>query len=141
MSIVYKLIAEGLIDKEDLNIIKSIDNNSNKVFVNDNDDDDIVSIDYDSSSDYVDEGCDSDSDSDDSDYSVEKEENDEYEYEYADMPNLIHVDDLSEVDKLTDRVWGLETSISQISSMVKTLFDNLSFKNKKRKLEPLRKTI
>lgn len=48
-------------------------------------------------------------------------------------------DDESEVEKLTERVWSLETSVSEISSMVKNIFGLLSDKkssNKKRK--PLR---
>ena len=45
-------------------------------------------------------------------------------------------DDESEVDKLAERVWSLETSVSEISSMVKNIFGLLSDKkssNKKRK--------
>jgi uncharacterized protein (UPF0335 family) len=48
-------------------------------------------------------------------------------------------DDESEVEKLAERVWSLETSVSEISSMVKNIYGLLSDKkssNKKRK--PLR---
>jgi len=48
-------------------------------------------------------------------------------------------DDESEVEKLAERVWSLETSVSEISSMVKNIYGFLSNKkssNKKRK--PLR---
>jgi len=41
-------------------------------------------------------------------------------------------DDISEVDKLTERVWNLETSVSQINSLVKQMFDEMvSRKNAK----------
>ena len=44
-------------------------------------------------------------------------------------------DDESEVEKLTERVWSLETSVGEISSMVKNIYSMLSAKqsNKKRK--------
>jgi hypothetical protein len=47
-------------------------------------------------------------------------------------------DDMSEVDKLTERVWNLETSVSEISSMVKQMFDTMVSK-KSPKRQPLRK--
>jgi hypothetical protein len=34
-------------------------------------------------------------------------------------------DDQSDVDRLTERVWNLETSVSEINSMVKQMFDNM----------------
>jgi hypothetical protein len=34
-------------------------------------------------------------------------------------------DDISEVDKLTERVWNLETSVNQINSLVKQMFDEM----------------
>jgi hypothetical protein len=48
-------------------------------------------------------------------------------------------EDISEVDKLTERVWSLETSVGEIGTMVKSLFDKLVVKNTSKKLQPLRK--
>ena len=47
-------------------------------------------------------------------------------------------EDVSEVDKLTERVWSLETSVGEIGTMVKSLFDKL-VTTKTKKLQPLRK--
>jgi hypothetical protein len=48
-------------------------------------------------------------------------------------------DVVSEVDKLTDRVWNLETSVSDIRGMVKSMFDTLVVSQKHHKRDPLRK--
>ena len=48
-------------------------------------------------------------------------------------------DDVSEVDKLTERVWNLETSVSDIRGMVKSMFDTLVVQQKQTKRDPLRK--
>jgi len=48
-------------------------------------------------------------------------------------------DDESEVEKLAERVWSLETSVSEISSMVKNIYGLLSDKNSSnKKRKPLR---
>ena len=47
-------------------------------------------------------------------------------------------DDESEVEKLTERVWSLETSVSEISSMVKNIYSMLSAKQSNKKRKPLR---
>jgi len=51
-------------------------------------------------------------------------------------------DDESEVEKLTERVWSLETTVSEISSVVKNIFNILSYKqtSKSSKRKPLRAT-
>jgi hypothetical protein len=49
-------------------------------------------------------------------------------------------DDESEVEKLTERVWSLETSVSEISSMVKNIYGMLSAKQSSKKRKPLRNT-
>ena len=73
-------------------------------------------------------------DDDDEDYQFEDHDQDKDDDDIS--------DDESEVDKLTERVWSLETSVSEISSMVKNIYSILSGKdtnnqtNKKRK--PLR---
>ena len=47
-------------------------------------------------------------------------------------------DDESEVEKLTERVWSLETSVGEISSMVKNIYSMLSVKQSNKKRKPLR---
>ena len=49
-------------------------------------------------------------------------------------------DDESEVEKLTERVWSLETSVGEISSMVKNIYSMLSVKQSNKKRKPLRNT-
>ena len=43
------------------------------------------------------------------------------------------VDDISEVDKLTERVWNLETNVNQINSLVKQMFDEMVAKKNTKK--------
>ena len=68
------------------------------------------------------------------------DDDEEYQFvEEAESDDDDISDDESEVEKLTERVWSLETSVSEISSMVKNIYGLLSDKkssNKKRK--PLR---
>jgi hypothetical protein len=142
MSIVYKLQSEGLVS--DITVEQYKLKNKNNKKGNKDEELDVLSYDNDSSSDYVDDGDISEEDSD-SEYEVEKTQtqDSDSEDEYADMPDLVDADDISEVDKLTDRVWSLETSVNQIGNMVKTLFDQLSSNkktSKKKKLSPLRKS-
>jgi hypothetical protein len=66
-------------------------------------------------------------------------DDDDEEYQFAESADDDISDDESEVEKLAERVWSLETSVSEISSMVKNIYGLLSDKkssNKKRK--PLR---
>jgi hypothetical protein len=49
-------------------------------------------------------------------------------------------DDASEVEKLSERVWSLETAVTDIKDMVQHLFNNLVSSNQK-KLKPLRKQM
>lgn len=44
----------------------------------------------------------------------------------------------SEIDKLTERVWGLETSVEQISTMVKQMFDKMVVNNRSNSRTKLR---
>jgi hypothetical protein len=46
----------------------------------------------------------------------------------------------SEVDKLTERVWNLETSVTDIKGMVKSMFDTLVQKKQQPKRASLRKS-
>jgi len=67
------------------------------------------------------------------------DDDDEYQFDGAESADDDISDDESEVEKLAERVWSLETSVSEISSMVKNIYGLLSDKkssNKKRK--PLR---
>jgi len=48
-------------------------------------------------------------------------------------------DDTSAVDKLVDRVWNLETTVSDISSMVKQMFNAMAESKASKKRQPLRK--
>jgi hypothetical protein len=54
---------------------------------------------------------------------------------YSEWENCTHisdssVDDVSEVDKLNDRVWHLETSVEEISGHVKDMLNCLATNNK-----------
>jgi hypothetical protein len=66
---------------------------------------------------------------DDDDDDDEEDDDDEYE-----------PDDASEVEKLSERVWSLETAVTDIKDMVQHLFNNLVSSNQK-KLKPLRKQM
>ena len=59
-----------------------------------------------------------------------------YDSDYVDEE--IYSDDESEVDKLTERVWNLETSVKDIGTMVSKMFNSWVSK-KSTKREPLRK--
>jgi len=68
---------------------------------------------------------------------------DEYNKSYqCDMAVTVEdcSDDVSEVDKLTERVWNLETSVTDIKGMVKNMFDTLVQKKNNNQLAPLRKS-
>jgi len=52
--------------------------------------------------------------------------------------NAMTNDDISEVDKLTERVWNLETSLSEIGLLVKQMFDGMLAKKTVKK-SPLRR--
>jgi hypothetical protein len=120
-AILYKLESEGLIDSW----------NSARGFVSQDYQNSVSSnkepVNYDEAED-VEECCGGD---DDEEYQfVEDAESDDDDIS----------DDESEVEKLTERVWTLETSVSEISSMVKSIYGMLSAKqsNKSAKRKPLR---
>ena len=73
------------------------------------------------------ECCDNDSEyvGDEEDEEEEEDEDEEEE------------EDVSEVEKLSDRVWSLETAVTDIKDMVQHLFNNMVSSNQK-KLKPLR---
>jgi hypothetical protein len=66
---------------------------------------------------------------DDEDYVADEEEEDEDEEEDE--------EDASEVEKLSERVWSLETAVTDIKDMVQHLFNNLVSSNQKNR-KPLR---
>jgi hypothetical protein len=53
--------------------------------------------------------------------------------ESEEVCNCDVADDISEVDKLTERVWNLETSVNQINSLVKQMFDDMVAKKNEKK--------
>ena len=65
-----------------------------------------------------------------------------YDSDYVDeeiySDDELSLDDESEVDKLTERVWNLETSVKDIGTMVSKMFNSWVAK-KSTKREPLRK--
>jgi hypothetical protein len=118
-AILYKLESEGLIESW----------NSARGFVSEDYQNSVSSnkeqVNYDESED-VEECCGGD---DDEEYQfVEEAESDDDDIS----------DDESEVEKLTERVWSLETSVGEISSMVKNIYSMLSAKQSNKKRKPLR---
>ena len=143
MSIVYKLFAEGFTsslleargyNEKPVKVAVVSSKRTAKRVIEDEDEDEDLASDYDSSSDFDEES------------DVESDDDEEYEDEDQDeVENTILVkqtdevsEDVSEVDKLTERVWSLETSVGEIGTMVRSLFDKL-VTNKSKKLQPLRK--
>jgi len=118
-AILYKLESEGLIESW----------NSARGFVSQDYQNSVSSnkeqVNYDEAED-VEECCGGD---DDEEYQfVEEAESDDDDIS----------DDESEVEKLTERVWSLETSVGEISSMVKNIYSMLSAKQSNKKRKPLR---
>jgi len=67
------------------------------------------------------------------------DDDEEYQFvEEAESDDDDISDDESEVEKLTERVWSLETSVGEISSMVKNIYSMLSSKQSNKKRKPLR---
>ena len=120
-AILYKLESEGLIDSW----------NSARGFVSEDYQNSVSSnkeqVNYDEAED-VEECCGGD---DDEEYQfVEEAESDDDDIS----------EDESEVEKLTERVWSLETSVGEISSMVKNIYSMLAAKQSSKKRKPLRAT-
>lgn len=148
MSIVHKLYAEGFtssiveargFSSQSPQPLKAVFSSPRKVSVKrvvDEDEED----DNDTSSDFEDDYQDDDSDDEDYDYEDENEivcSNKSFKNKSSKMAEEMP-EDVSEVDKLTERVWSLETNVGEIGTMVKSLFDKLVV-NKSKKLQPLRK--
>ena len=117
-AILYKLESEGLIDSW----------NSARGFVSEDYQNSVSSNKEQVEAEDVEECCGGD---DDEDYQfVEEAESDDDDIS----------DDESEVEKLTERVWSLETSVGEISSIVKNIYSMLSAKQSNKKRKPLRNT-
>jgi hypothetical protein len=117
-AILYKLESEGLIDSW----------KSARGFVSEDYQNSVSSNKEQVEAEDVEECCGGD---DDEDYQfVEEAESDDDDIS----------DDESEVEKLTERVWSLETSVGEISSMVKNIYSMLSAKQSNKKRKPLRNT-
>ena len=114
-AILYKLESEGLIDSwNDARGFNSEDYQNDTTFSSTEQDEDV-------------------------DQEVGGDDNDEeYQFEEADDDDEDISDDESEVEKLTERVWSLETSVGEISSMVKNIYSILSGKQTNKKRKPLR---
>ena len=79
-------------------------------------------------------------DDDEEDYHGGDDNDSEYFGEEEDDDDDDDDDDASEVEKLSERVWSLETAVTDIKDMVQHLFNNLVSSNQK-KLKPLRKQM
>jgi hypothetical protein len=119
-AILYKLESEGLIESW----------NSARGF---------VSEDYQNS---VNQEDNNDKENNEEDQEVGGDDDDDDDEEYQFVEDVSDDDDISddesEVEKLTERVWSLETSVSEISSMVKNIYSMLSAKQSSKKRKPLR---
>ena len=70
---------------------------------------------------------------DDEDYVADEEEEEDEDEEEDEEDE----EDASEVEKLSERVWSLETAVTDIKDMVQHLFNNLVSSNQKKR-KPLR---
>jgi len=119
-SILYKLLAEGLTSSlydatgYNIEVNAPVAKVAAKTRVVEDEDDESVMSDADSSSDYEEDNV-SEYNSDDEEECLDKN-----------------------VNTLSDRVWNLETSVGEIKTMVKEMFDKMSVQKKTKKLAPLR---
>ena len=127
-AILFRLESEGIITS--WNAARGFDMESYKASI----EEDVVTEDCDCNE----ESCVDDEDAedqdccdDDEDYVADEEEDEEDEEEE---------DDVSEVEKLSERVWSLETAVTDIKDMVQHLFNNLVSSNQKKR-KPLRKPV
>ena len=134
-AILFRLESEGIITS--WNAARGFDMESYKASI----EEDVVDEDCDCNE----ESCVDDEDDqedqeccdDDEDYVADEEEDEEEEDEDEDDEDE---DDVSEVEKLSERVWSLETAVTDIKDMVQHLFNNLVSSNQKKR-KPLRKPV
>ena len=123
-SILYKLEDEGFITSwnEARGFNSSLVQNTSIL-------ENVECVEEDVDEDYVDE---EEEDDDDDDYDYVDDEDEDEDDDYVDDDDEEVSDDMT---KLADRVWSLETSVNDIGTMVKQLFDSLvNTKPKKRLL-------
>ena len=121
-AILYKLESEGLIESW----------NTARGFVSDDYQNSVSSI----NKEHVEYD-----EAEDVDQEVGGDDDEDYQFvEEAESDDDSISDDESDVEKLTERVWSLETSVSEISSMVKNIYSMLSAKHSSKKRKPLRNT-
>ena len=118
-AIMYKLESEGFIDSWSQVKGFNLDKYKNRIvngldlIADDDDDDDAVNCDDPNDEDYIDNPDETNDEDDDEDQGNGDNILDKNKYEH-------------EVSKLSDRVWSLETSVSQIGSTVKQIFNLLT---------------
>ena len=68
-----------------------------------------------------------------SDYEEEEEEDEEQDNisEFSEKDDSVHVE--CDLDTLSERVWSLETSVGEINTMVKQMFDKMTMEQKSKK--------
>ena len=131
-AILFRLESEGIITS--WNDARGFDMESYKASI----EDDIVTEDCVCNE----ESCEDDDEEDhcggddnDSEYFGEEDEDED-----EDDDDESQCDDASEVEKLSERVWSLETAVTDIKDMVQHLFNNLVSSNQKKR-KPLRKQM
>ena len=125
-AILFRLESEGIINSWDDARGFNIENDVTNVFV--------CNQELCEDEDEFQECCDNDSEyHDDDDHDHDDDDNDDDNDESV-------CDDASEVEKLSERVWGLETAVTDIKDMVQHLFNNLVSTNQK-KTKSLRKQM
>jgi TATA-binding protein-associated factor Taf7 len=130
-AILFRLESEGIITS--WNAARGFDMESYKASI----EEDVVTEDCNEEScvDDDDEVEDQECCDNDSEYVADQEDEDEEEEEEEEEE-----DDVSEVEKLSERVWSLETTVTDIKDMVQHLFNNL-VSSKQKKCNPLRNPV
>ena len=77
---------------------------------------------------------------DDEDVMSDTDSSSDYEDDVSEYKSDDEVSVDCNMNTLSERVWSLETSVGQINSMVKQMFDQMSVQKKTKKLAPLRKS-
>jgi hypothetical protein len=134
-AILFKLESEGFIDCWDK--VKGFDLQDYRNRMNGGDD---YEDDYDSDAQDVEVNVENyhdyeEDDDKDADYVDDGEEDDDDSFCLEDKKDINEND----ISMLTERVWSLETSVSQITSMVKQLFDVMTEKKSSNKAKALRR--
>jgi hypothetical protein len=79
-------------------------------------------------------------DEDEEDVMSDTDSSSDYEDDVSEYKSDDEVSVDCNMNTLSERVWSLETSVGQINSMVKQMFDQMSVQKKTKKLAPLRKS-